>query len=358
MRENGRGLFGLTCAGLTVGAAAVVLPPFLQGVHSTPFIQIVAMHRLVALVALVIGVQAGMLLWARARGRMRVLASVAIAGSLIIFIPWTVGAATASTTVANGEMHGSGLSVFLWNTNQVGVDTFTLERAMTKSDADIIVLPEHFQMVAKHGLADWTEAHRYELYSTESTTSSVLIKKSLGKHSVSTKGVPPWAGFLVKPSRSSSPTIAVVHVEQTQPFDDSVWKLHMDWIAAACRNPNIVAVGDFNTPPEGLTDGRIGACRDVATAVKAGGAGSWPTNLPPALGAQIDRVRVGKNWDPANFAVVGGYDDAGSDHRPVAAVVRGYEEDPVPILLIPQFLKMPRLTRTCQYPESGDRASP
>lgn len=245
---------------------------------------------------------------------------IAIAGSMIIFIHWTVSVAPASITVANGEMYGSGLSVFSWKTNSVGVGTFTLKSATTAPDADIIVSPAYFRIVAEHGLADWIESHRSQLRSTESITSIVLIKKSLGEYSLSSKDICPWAGFLVTPPRCSCPTIAVVHAELAQPLDESMLKLHLDWIAAACRNPNIVAAGDVNTPPEGLTDGRIGACRDVATAAEAGGSGSWPTNLPPTLETQIDRVLVGKNWDPVNVAVVGSYDTAGSDHRPVAAV--------------------------------------
>ncbi|WP_330220187.1 endonuclease/exonuclease/phosphatase family protein, partial [Rathayibacter tanaceti] len=73
----------------------------------------------------------------------------------------------------------------------------------------------------------------------------------------------------------------------------------------------------------------LGGCEDAAE--RAGGAalGTWPTSVPPALGAPIDHVLFSGRWDVSGYRVVDDRDDAGSDHRPliVQLSVRGMVKD-------------------------------
>ena len=46
---------------------------------------------------------------------------------------------------------------------------------------------------------------------------------------------------------------------------------------------------------------------------------TWPTDVPPLLGAPIDHVMATEQWLPTGFRVVTELDDAGSDHRAVVA---------------------------------------
>jgi endonuclease/exonuclease/phosphatase (EEP) superfamily protein YafD len=50
--------------------------------------------------------------------------------------------------------------------------------------------------------------------------------------------------------------------------------------------------------------------------------GTWPTLLPPLLGAPIDPVLATPAWQPIGFRVIESADGAGSDHRPVVAQLR------------------------------------
>ena len=280
------------------------------------------MNRAIGLLALAVSLLTALIAWHGARGPMRVMLSMAVGAVLLLAVPLSIAMASASTTVADIELSHRGISIFSWNTSQISVDEVTLERAMALSGADIVVLPEYFGETAKTVLAQWAKDHQYRAYSQDSSTSSVFVKRSLGRFTVSTKGVPPWAGFVLLPSSASGPTLGVVHIQRGDLLDDGTYAQHLKWIETLCANPDVIVVGDMNTPPEGLQGIKLGGCRDVSATLGSAASGTWPTALPAALGTQIDRILVGHNWSPIAFGVVGGYDHAGSDHRPIVGVVR------------------------------------
>ncbi len=74
------------------------------------------------------------------------------------------------------------------------------------------------------------------------------------------------------------------------------------------------------------SDVGIGACRDAARAVGAGAFATWPTRMPSLLGAPIDHVLATGSWTPLGFRVIETHDDAGSDHRPIVAVLRAADD--------------------------------
>ena len=84
--------------------------------------------------------------------------------------------------------------------------------------------------------------------------------------------------------------------------------------------------GDFNATVDhfagrGIDGGDLGRCRDAAVAGRAGGLGTWPTDLPELLGSPIDHVLATPGWQVDGFRVVGALDGAGSDHRPIVATL-------------------------------------
>ena len=86
--------------------------------------------------------------------------------------------------------------------------------------------------------------------------------------------------------------------------------------------------GDFNAtadhfrivdPTAGVAGLGFGECRNAGLLTGNGAVGTWPTRLPPLLGAPIDHVFVSPDITVTGMRVLTEYDGAGSDHRPVVA---------------------------------------
>ena len=91
---------------------------------------------------------------------------------------------------------------------------------------------------------------------------------------------------------------------------------------------NVVMAGDFNAtadhfrivdPTAGVAGLGFGECRNAGLLTGNGAVGTWPTRLPPLLGAPIDHVFVSPDITVTGMRVLTEYDGAGSDHRPVVA---------------------------------------
>jgi endonuclease/exonuclease/phosphatase (EEP) superfamily protein YafD len=104
------------------------------------------------------------------------------------------------------------------------------------------------------------------------------------------------------------------------------WRSDLDWLAEQCTGDDVIMAGDFNATVDhfagrGVDGGDLGRCADAAATGGAGGLGTWPTGVPPLLGSPIDHVMSTPSWSVAGFRVLEGFDDAGSDHRPVVATL-------------------------------------
>ena len=119
------------------------------------------------------------------------------------------------------------------------------------------------------------------------------------------------------------------------------WRSDLDWLAESCSSGSVIMAGDFNATIDhfsGLASGsaehplsgddatdrlaaaaKLGECTDAAAVAGSAAVGTWPTSLPPALGAPIDHVLATDDWSVAGLRVIDDLDDAGSDHRPVVA---------------------------------------
>jgi endonuclease/exonuclease/phosphatase (EEP) superfamily protein YafD len=109
------------------------------------------------------------------------------------------------------------------------------------------------------------------------------------------------------------------------------WRSDLAWIAGLCTSGDVIMAGDFNATVDNMsglgTDlprgiGVLGTCRDAALEAGRAGLGTWPTSMPAILGAPIDHVLAGGDWETSSFRVIESLDTSGSDHRPVVATLR------------------------------------
>lgn len=303
-----------------VGLAAA--SPWYSGVLQPPFAVFVAMRRLALLGALVLAVLTLLVALVPRRAGRRApviaagIATVVLAAALIA----TVLPGSAVTAPVGRRESARSITVLSWNTNQDRVSGSRIDRLVAAVNPDVVVLPEYFGAITG-GLAV-ADSSRYRRYSWDSSASTIFISTALGPYRLDTHGVPPWAGFVVRPARPGSPTLAVAHLQRTSLTNGTTWRHHLAWITSTCSGSNVIAVGDFNAAPENLPAGRLGTCADLAATLHESSVGTWPTVLPAGLGTQIDHAYAGAAWTPIRFAVIGTEDDAGSDHRPIVVTVR------------------------------------
>lgn len=289
----------------------------LTNVQTPPFAQLMAMRRLALLGALVASIALCIivLVFCTRQARALQICSLALVGLLLATGVWAwfpPGASDRATDRA-------ALKVLSWNTNQDDVSAEDILHIVVNENPDVVVLPEYFYLLAKQSLSQ-LKSH-YEFYSRDASASTLLVSRRLGPYTVEFGQAPPWAGFVAKPSKSSAPTIVVAHIQRPDLLNGTSWRRDLTWAAKACEQPNTLAIGDFNATRENLEGGTLGRCTDAAATLGVGGAGTWPTSLPPGLGAQIDHMFAGRGWKPTTFAVI---TDApnGSDHRPIIATFR------------------------------------
>lgn len=303
-----------------VGLAAA--SPWYSGVLQPPFAVFVAMRRLALLGALVLAVVTLLVALVRRRPGRRapVTAAGIVTVVLAVALIATVLPGSAVTAPVGRRESATSITVLSWNTNQDRVSGSRIDRLVAAVHPDVVVLPEYFGAITG-GLAV-ADSSRYRRYSWDSSASTIFISTALGPYRLDTRGVPPWAGFVVRPVRPGSPTLAVAHLQRTSLTDGTTWRHHLAWITSTCAGSNVIAVGDFNAAPENLPASRLGTCADVAATLHESSIGTWPTVLPAGLGTQIDHAYAGAAWTPIRFAVIGTEDDAGSDHRPIVVTVR------------------------------------
>lgn len=235
---------------------------------------------------------------------------VAVAGSL----------APAPLVDASAIPSGGDLRVLSWNTNQTDVSDEIITGLIDATAPDVVVLPEYFP-----SLADGAIAMEYDdmvLVGWDGSSVSVLIARALGNYDLSdTEHTPPWAGFRAEADAEGSPSFVFPHLERPTLTSSSAWNQQVEWVVSSCASdPDTVIIGDFNATSTELGE-RLGHCTDVSAQLGQQQTGSWPTLLPAALGAPIDHVYAGESWRPRYVGTLAGYDTAGSDHRPIFAIL-------------------------------------
>jgi endonuclease/exonuclease/phosphatase (EEP) superfamily protein YafD len=320
---------------LAVTAALVVLAwPQLFGLQSSPLIaQAVSLRGLAVAVAVVVAVLLGFL--ASIGRRFRRLGSSLAALFLVFALVNVVVLASrgfgntlpATTTTAQ-------LTVLSWNTLGDAPGPEVIAKLALDSGADIVALPETTETTASavatlmnaggHPMAVHTTAFDHI---SKAKSTSLLTSVNLGGYHIdlsrgSTSTLP---SVIALPDDGTGPTIIAVHSVAPIPNELANWRADLAWLRTICSGENVIMAGDFNSTLDhmgGLGAGvgkTLGDCTDAASATENAAVGTWPTFLPPLLGAPIDHVMVTANWKATGMRVVETLDSAGSDHRPIVA---------------------------------------
>lgn len=261
------------------------------------------------------------------------LAFVAVNGVVLV----SRGLGTAPSSSASSE-----LTVLSWNTLGPATTPEQIADLALSQKADVVVLPETREqdavatavLMRASGSPMWVLTQAYDQISPARST-ALLISVKLGEYqfddSVKTTAVLPTV--VATPVNGEGPTIVAVHAVAPMPDQMDNWRGDLEALAAVCSGGNIVMAGDFNatvdhfsglgregsTPNPDEPSARLGECTDAAAITNSAALGTWPTALPPLLGAPIDHVMIGDDWRVDGFELLDDHDDAGSDHRPIVA---------------------------------------
>ncbi|MDQ0728921.1 endonuclease/exonuclease/phosphatase family protein [Microbacterium sp. W4I20] len=315
---------------LILGVPIALLLVWPQGLHA---------ERL-PLVAQVISFRAGLAIALLAGAGVFALAAVArrrwsiAAGLAVVLLAASLGnagvllargsAATAAASEAEGDM-----TVLAWNTQGGAASPESIARLVIETDADIVSLPETDEqavgevarLVALEGrtmVPDTT----WGLDGESDIPTSVLISDELGEYRLdpeagSTPGLPSGVWM---PVDGSGPRFVAAHPLPPLPGLSGRWNAGLGWVTDHCSEPEVIVAGDLNATVDHLASALDG-CQDAASESQSAAVGTWPATAPAWLAAPIDHVLVGSAWEVRAASVVTGYDTAGSDHRPIVAVV-------------------------------------
>lgn len=329
-----RFLAGLVVLAFLALGAVITWPQYLELERTLPFAQLIASRVALALLGIAFIVLLGLVaLIARPMrsfvgGLCIVLVLVAAAN---VGISWVrgvgdLGGADSTAAAAEGEV-----TVLAWNTGGDAVTPETVAVLAIQRQAAVLVLSETSathavavtQVISTGGGPDYA-VHTADLDPsgadpTRSTT--VLVRTDLGAYELRdgdvTGNVVPT--LTLRSADGTGPTIVGVHLAPPMPASMDEWRAGIALVQTRCGDANTLLAGDFNATLDHLGD--LGRCSDAALAHGAGAAGTWPAQLPAVLGAGLDRVIAGGNWRAQSFAVLSGFDQAGSDHRPVVSVL-------------------------------------
>jgi endonuclease/exonuclease/phosphatase (EEP) superfamily protein YafD len=224
------------------------------------------------------------------------------------------------------------VTVLSWNTLGDAPGAAVIARAALAAEADIVALPETTietaievaKLMKAGGHPMWVHSFAYDHISKARST-SLLLSVDLGDYTVDTdhRTTNVLPSLVATPDDGTGPTIVAVHAVAPVPSELNHWKLDLAWLKRACSGDNVIMAGDVNATIDhfaGLATGdgaTIGNCADAAVATGNAAVGTWPTTLPPLLGAPIDHVMATPGWHVTGMRVIGSLDGAGSDHRPI-----------------------------------------
>jgi endonuclease/exonuclease/phosphatase (EEP) superfamily protein YafD len=326
---------GVVVAVAAAAVLAVLAWPQALGLERTEGIaQIVALRGAEVVVACALGVLlvALGLIVRRARVLLGALAVILFTFALAVtsvLLVRGIGAPDVPSAGAND------VTVLSWNTLGDSVPAPEIARVALAYHADVVALPETTAGTAAEVATLLKRAgrdlvpHTLALdHEARARSTSLLIDRGLGRYrltrSAGDTGVLP--SLVAEPSGGQrAPVIVAVHAVAPSADEVPRWRSDLRWIAGRCSGGNVLLAGDFNATLDHLDGlgsgaaGIVGACRDAALATGNGAVGTWPTSVPPLVGAPIDHVLATPNWTATGFRVLAGEDAAGSDHRPVLA---------------------------------------
>jgi endonuclease/exonuclease/phosphatase (EEP) superfamily protein YafD len=328
-------LFGVL---VVVAAAALLVAawPQLFGLTDAPIVaQVVSLRGLDVAIALVLAVAFALVAisWHGGRRLLVTLISLLLVfcvASIGLLAMRGVGGGTAQSTTA------SDVTVLSWNTAGGKPGVTTIASLALAEHADVIALPETTQLtgydIAKvmkaHGRPMWVySATHGVVYESHATT--LLVSAALGRYTVDTThgDTSVLSSIIARPDNGTGPTIVAVHAVSPKPHEMLNWRADLKFLSTVCTGSNVIMAGDFNSTLDELdtfaarSGANFGGCIDSGYAGHTAAIGSWPTELPELLGAQIDHVMFTPAWRVVAMHVIGTEDNAGSDHRPIVATL-------------------------------------
>ncbi len=325
---------------IVVGVAAALLVvawPNLFGLAEAPVVaQLVSVRALTSVIAVAAAFTLALVavLWAAAR---RFLAALALLAMLFALVNGAVLSTRGFGDESFPTRAPAELSVLAWNTLGDAPGTERIAELVIAEQADIVVLPETSQETAvaiaeltrAAGRPMWVYSIAFD-YVAKARSTSVLVSVDLGQHEVddtvgNTTVLP---SIVLRPLEPGGLTIVGVHPVAPLPGELDNWRADLRWVDGICTGERVVMAGDVNAtadhfrvvdPAAGVTGLGFGECRNAGLLTGNGAVGTWPTRLPPLLGAPIDHVFVSSDIAVTGMRVLTEYDGAGSDHRPVVA---------------------------------------
>ncbi len=233
------------------------------------------------------------------------------------------------------------VTVLSWNTLGAAPGATAIAQLAIAQNADIVTLPETTEAAGEAvaeamragGRPMWVHTIAFDEVSKARST-TLLISPDLGNYTVSSAGGSGPPGntnvlptVVAKPMDGTGPTVIAVHAVAPIQWEMSNWRSDLDWLATQCTGDNVIMAGDFNATIDHMA-GRaasdsavLGRCHDAALSTGSAAVGTWPTSIPPLLGSPIDHVLATPNWHVESMRIVTSEDAAGSDHRPIVAVL-------------------------------------
>jgi endonuclease/exonuclease/phosphatase (EEP) superfamily protein YafD len=332
---RGRRGVGLGFALTVVVAAPVALllswPQAVRAERLPVVAQLIAFRPVLA-IALLVGAALCTLI-APARRRWSIAAAMAVvlvaaAGTNAAVLLARGGTVLEADVAGEGEGEGD-LTVLAWNTLGGAASPASIAQLVIETDADIVSLPETDEaaatevarLVALEGktmTADTTRGADGD----SAIPTSVLISAELGdyRHDADAGSTPDLPSGVWKPVDGTGPRIVAAHPLPPLPGMFGQWSDGLDWVTDHCTEPDVIVAGDLNATIDhfGAT---LAGCRDAALQSAGAASGTWPASAPVWLASPIDHVLVGSAWEVRAASVITSSDGAGSDHRPIVAVV-------------------------------------
>ncbi|MFJ4039223.1 endonuclease/exonuclease/phosphatase family protein [Microbacterium sp. NPDC090007] len=332
-----RRLLGFLVALAFAAGAAVLTWPSAFGLERTfPLAQIISFRA--PLAAALVAATLLMLLFALVRP----LRAMALVLAVVFGASGAVNVALLNDRGFGSDLPAktdTSLRVMTWNTAGSATSAESIAKFAVGMQADVVTLPETTidtgaevaEMMRDMGQPMWAHHAEYGEYGItgwDATSTTVLIRPSLGDYSViqssldgssNTSTVP---SAVAMPVSGDGPIIVAAHAVAPRQEYMPQWRSDLQWLADQCGTDNVILAGDFNATLDhmtgmGLDGGTLGRCRDAASESGNGGVGTWPTDAPALLGAPIDHVMATPDWTVSGSVVMRSLDGSGSDHRPI-----------------------------------------
>lgn len=204
---------------------------------------------------------------------------------------------------------GEGVKIVEFNT-QNNLSQSSFDKIFKDFDADIAVFPElSLNATSKHKSLEVLFANsnvdidNYNLYSSSGMQSNiapvtVITKKSLGEYKL-VEGQPEttFGTVILEAQAAEQADIIAVHTYPPLPPYMFLWKNDLNIISdkLAKNYPDALIIGDFNANLKHASLNKIMGHEDALSSESIFKRGTWPSNLPLVLRANIDHILLPKD---------------------------------------------------------------